>query len=78
MTLDEALDISLVHVAINTTGRENVLVRRYTSGTLAAFKQKPTGSGWTRASTDYVAAVETDMNAWEPVREQSQLRISGR
>ena len=78
MTLDEALDTSPFHVAINTAGRENALVRRYTSGTLAAFKQKSEGSGWIEAPMDHIAALEVDMNAWEPVKEQSQLRVSAR
>jgi hypothetical protein len=45
MTLHEALDASPIHVAINTTGRENAPVRQYTNGTSAAFKQKSEGPG---------------------------------
>lgn len=75
MTLEEALDASPVRVAINTTGRENALVRQYTNGALAAFKQRAEGPGWTQAPSNHAATVGVDTNAWEPVREQAQLSV---
>ena len=75
MTLEQAIDASPVRVAINTTGRENALVRRYTNGTLAAFQQRTEGPGWTQAPLNHASAVGVDSNAWEPGREQSQLSI---
>ncbi len=74
MTLSEALDTSQFRCAINTTGTEPVLVRRYTTGGLAEFKPNASGPGWTQAPIN-LAAVGVDANAWEPVQDQAQVNI---
>jgi hypothetical protein len=75
MTLNEALNASPPHVAINTTGSERAMVRRYTNGGLQAFKPKSPGPGWTHAPIDHAVAVGVDASAWEAVQSQAQINI---
>jgi hypothetical protein len=75
MTLHAALDVSQFHIALNTTGSEPALVRRYMNGRLAAFKPKSPGPGWTQAPINHAVAVDVDANAWVPVQDQAQVYI---
>lgn len=73
MTMDEALDASPIHVAINTTGSEYTAVRRHPDGGLAAFRRLPNEPVWSHAPINHAAAVGVDTNAWKPVQDESEV-----
>lgn len=71
MKLDDALDASPLHAALNATGSQVVMVRRYPEDNdrLESFVEHSDTHEFKHAPINHPAYVGVDSLAWEPVTE---------